>query len=173
MPKNYVYTPDQKASRAITMAAYAMKNNDKIKAYQANYRKENSGKARESFLKWAKDNPERLRMTQKVWAEKNRDAVKKIHKAWRDGNREKLRHWGQLRRSRTHKSMLSESDIVEIRALYVGGCVRCSRKDNLSLDHIIPVSKGGKHIRENIQILCRSCNSKKGAKLEVGISIGN
>lgn len=30
------------------------------------------------------------------------------------------------------------------------------------LDHIIPVSVGGKHKRQNVQLLCRACNSLKG-----------
>jgi len=33
----------------------------------------------------------------------------------------------------------------------------------LSLDHIIPVAKGGMSCAENLQTLCWSCNSKKGA----------
>jgi len=36
---------------------------------------------------------------------------------------------------------------------------------NLSMDHVIPLSKGGKHIVENIVPSCRSCNSKKGTKI--------
>ena len=32
-------------------------------------------------------------------------------------------------------------------------------------DHIIPLSKNGKHQKENIQALCSKCNSKKGKKL--------
>lgn len=31
-----------------------------------------------------------------------------------------------------------------------------------SLDHIIPISKGGKHIRSNVQCVHFTCNSKKG-----------
>ena len=37
--------------------------------------------------------------------------------------------------------------------------------DGLELDHIHPESKGGETIYENIQLLCRKCNRRKGAKL--------
>ena len=31
------------------------------------------------------------------------------------------------------------------------------------LDHVIPISKGGPHTKENTQCLCRTCNRSKGA----------
>lgn len=34
-----------------------------------------------------------------------------------------------------------------------------------SIDHIIPLSRGGFHEWNNVQLLCRGCNIKKGAKL--------
>lgn len=43
-------------------------------------------------------------------------------------------------------------------------CCRCSSNENLSIDHIIPVIKGGTNEVQNLQTLCRSCNSKKGTK---------
>lgn len=33
------------------------------------------------------------------------------------------------------------------------------------VDHIVPLSRGGNHSYENLQCLCKSCNSSKGAKL--------
>lgn len=47
---------------------------------------------------------------------------------------------------------------------YKHTCVHCGTKENLSIDHIIPVSKGGKDLFSNLQVLCKSCNSKKGDK---------
>ena len=41
-------------------------------------------------------------------------------------------------------------------------CVRCASNEDLTLDHIIPWSKGGDTAAENLQTLCRSCNSSKG-----------
>lgn len=43
-------------------------------------------------------------------------------------------------------------------------CIYCGSEDNLSLDHIIPLSKGGPDIISNQVYACRSCNSSKGDK---------
>lgn len=43
-------------------------------------------------------------------------------------------------------------------------CSYCGSTENLSIDHILAESKGGKTIADNLQTLCRSCNSRKGAK---------
>ena len=34
----------------------------------------------------------------------------------------------------------------------------------LHIDHIIPVSKGGKSVPSNLQVLCSKCNGKKSGK---------
>lgn len=39
----------------------------------------------------------------------------------------------------------------------------CSREDSiLTIDHVVPVSKGGLNVIENTQILCYTCNRRKG-----------
>ena len=43
-------------------------------------------------------------------------------------------------------------------------CVHCTTHLDLCVDHIKPESKGGTLAFDNLQTLCRSCNSSKGAK---------
>lgn len=44
-------------------------------------------------------------------------------------------------------------------------CVVCGDTEPLTLDHIHPWSLGGPDSFENLQTLCRSCNSRKGARV--------
>lgn len=46
-----------------------------------------------------------------------------------------------------------------------GRCAKCSSRDRLEFDHIIPVSRGGSSTARNIELLCESCNRRKGANL--------
>ena len=66
---------------------------------------------------------------------------------------------GDLPHYKTHKT-----------ALYVeqeGRCGLCGvwfEQGNLSVDHIVSRKKGGNDHKDNLQLLCRACNSKKGTR---------
>lgn len=53
-------------------------------------------------------------------------------------------------------------------------CLSCKKKEPsviLTMEHIKSISRGGKHMLNNIQILCHSCNSKKrSAETVLGLS---
>ncbi len=54
---------------------------------------------------------------------------------------------------------------IRERVLSVGVCAFCGTEEFPSVDHIIPLARGGTHDEWNLQRLCRPCNSKKGARL--------
>lgn len=43
-------------------------------------------------------------------------------------------------------------------------CQSCGRKDNLTVDHIVQLSRGGTNNPENLQTLCKYCHEKKDNK---------
>lgn len=44
-------------------------------------------------------------------------------------------------------------------------CVRCGATKPLAIDRVFPWSRGGEDTLDNLQVLCKPCNSSKGAKV--------
>ena len=43
-------------------------------------------------------------------------------------------------------------------------CRHCGATQNLTIDHVVAIINGGGNDLANLQLLCRSCNSRKGAR---------
>lgn len=78
------------------------------------------------------------------------------------------------KRERNLDRALSSTELTEIFYKYDNKCTICGYTNldhnidwgqNLHLDHIIPVSKGGKTTISNIQLLCIHCNCSKGSRV--------
>ena len=62
-----------------------------------------------------------------------------------------------------HKRPYIPQDVVGLVYMrYDGKCCKCGSSNDLQLDHIIPFSKGGSSEVDNLQLLCKDCNLKKG-----------
>lgn len=44
-------------------------------------------------------------------------------------------------------------------------CLHCGALEDLTVDHIVPQIEGGTSEDDNLQTLCRTCNSKKGVRV--------
>lgn len=44
-------------------------------------------------------------------------------------------------------------------------CNICGSTEDLEVDHIIPISKGGRNTKSNVQVLCSTCNLNKRDKI--------
>ena len=74
---------------------------------------------------------------------------------------EQLYEYRDTRRARTIRGSVRK-DVLR-RDNYQ--CVYCGSTENLAIDHIFPFSRGGSNDAENLQVLCRDCNSSKGASI--------
>ncbi len=55
-----------------------------------------------------------------------------------------------------------------------GACYHCGlkfAKELLTMDHLVPVARGGKSTKNNCVVSCKACNSKKGHKLGVELTL--
>ena len=87
---------------------------------------------------------------------------------WKGGYENKLWHNNKRRIARLgNGGSHTLGEWVHLKALYRWTCPSCWKKEpeiTLSRDHITPISLGGSDDIDNIQPLCRSCNSKKHDK---------
>jgi hypothetical protein len=80
-----------------------------------------------------------------------------------------------MSRGGTRRTRLSPTSMRDFRSDYLGVPLLMSRnsewRETLSqvyrertLDHVVPLSKGGKDEIDNVLLVCRSCNARKGAR---------
>ncbi|KAG2302436.1 hypothetical protein Bca52824_031087 [Brassica carinata] len=70
-------------------------------------------------------------------------------------------HLLQVVKRRRVKNSLSRKNIL-LRDDYT--CQYCTSRENLTIDHVIPISRGGEWTWQNLVAACSRCNSKKGQK---------
>ncbi len=74
-----------------------------------------------------------------------------------------------LKKRSEDNNVLFKIDMEELRKMfydsYGKGCKYCDRKmtlRNMVCDHIIPLAKNGDSTVDNLQLICKSCNTRKG-----------
>jgi len=100
----------------------------------------------------------------KKWIANNRERYLRKFREWRHKNREKVIATAHRRRAKV-LSLPGKFTGQEWKALkekYGHRCLRCGKQGiQLTADHVIPVTKGGTNFIDNIQPLCKPCNSGK------------
>jgi 5-methylcytosine-specific restriction endonuclease McrA len=143
---------------------YRENNVDKIKEL----RKIEYINQRDKNLKYAKEyrnkNKGKVLSRTKKWISNNMDRYKELCTKWRKENKERVIELSQRRRARLKGGggSYTAKEWIDLCNKFQNRCLCCGNSDlKLTVDHIVPISKGGANYIENIQPLCKSCNSKK------------
>lgn len=76
-------------------------------------------------------------------------------------------HWRRIQKEAIRKHLLKYGLICP----GWGVPVHTVTKDQLTGDHIIPLSSGGESTAENCQVLCGACNRSKGAQVPADLAV--
>lgn len=133
--------------------AWRNNNPEKVRAQSIRNHSARSEKEKEYSREWRRNNPEKVQAQQKrYWIESHDKAIEKTHRRrariYGNGGDYTAKEW---------------NDLLD---LYGHKCLCCGRDDvQLTVDHIVPISAGGRNEIDNIQPLCKSCNSVKNVKV--------
>jgi 5-methylcytosine-specific restriction endonuclease McrA len=77
-------------------------------------------------------------------------------------------------RAEKHGVLISDVSRDEIRRRDKETCYLCDQfvsVHEMGIDHVVPVTSGGSHTPDNVRIVHRACNSKKGTRLLTEIKL--
>lgn len=139
-------------------------------------REERLARKRERNRRWAAANPEKVSASQKKYREANPEIYREAQKRHRENNPGRYlelqraryasnpdRHREVARRNMRDRKIgrgVDEREYADI--IVLDPCSYCGSRV-VTIDHIDPVSLGGKNSWDNFTPACRSCNSSKNS----------
>lgn len=140
------------------------KNRDYVNEKSRQWTANNIEKKRQTALNWYRRNQKENNRKSRERAQANKELYAQRKKAWQKANPEKVRAQTERRRIRKLENLeyfISDKELIK---LYRSPCIYCGSTKRITLDHIIPISRGGTHGIGNIAAACISCNSSKRDK---------
>lgn len=118
---------------------------------------------------WKRANPEKIVAITHDRYRRKRQQMKAAAERWRVNNPDKVRDIREARRARERGAFVEHVDRVVVWDAYEGCCGICRNPvglDEMELDHIVPLSRGGLHQYANCQPSHMVCNRRKHNRLE-------
>lgn len=123
--------------------------------------------AKAKTREWKANNPKRRRLASQNYEEFKRDKKRKSElakiRAQRAETKVRVKYYRGLRRQRKLNNKKFNIIKKDMKRLMRSPCWNCGTYDNQTLDHIIPISRGGLNGIGNLMILCLTCNLSKHA----------
>lgn len=136
---------------------------------QKRYRERHPDRVKNSIEKYKKNNPEAIKEASKRYYYRNAEAEKARSIRWRKLNHENWRKIANASWARRKARKLNAGVFVildrELMRILSSPCNFCGTTEDITLDHVIPLARGGRHSIGNLQPLCGTCNKRKNSKL--------
>ena len=163
------YRPRCKQCRKASSREYYEKNADALKAKSARFRCEQPQRARAHVSAWVTRNLSRKRAKDREYHREHREEKRAYNKTpeRRAAHRANAKMQGAKRRAAIGSTVepITADQWEEIQQSYLLLCVYCLEKcDDLTMDHVVALNRGGDHAAGNVVPACRKCNREKTDK---------
>lgn len=161
----YNNTPEGKAKMQARSKAWYEANKEQSNVRGIAWRAAHPERAREISKKCYEKHTEERHIYNAAHYAANKELVKQKVRAWIEANREKVRDMVQRREALRKGNYCEKVDRKAVIERDKSICHICGKKvkpKDMSLDHLIPLSKGGPHKAINLRVAHRSCNSRRG-----------
>ena len=152
--------------RKIWNSKWQKRNKEKCAKYSAEYRKRNPESAAKYMVKLRLEKREELQEQERKRYQKNKQKFVEKGKIYRKNNPEVFATHARNRRAllKGSEGIHTKEEVLDLLKKQNYECANCLKniQKRYTADHIICLKKGGSNYINNIQILCISCNSKKG-----------
>jgi len=132
-----------------------------VKAYGANHYLTNREIKLQERSAYRLANSARLAEAQRGYRNRNREKVAAYSRQYHRDNPDRSARSNYARRERMESHFKFQVTAKELLRIKNSPCVHCGAKGNTHIDHVVPVSKGGRHSIGNLMPLCKSCNLSK------------
>jgi 5-methylcytosine-specific restriction endonuclease McrA len=155
------YYIDNKATVKVKRAAYQKAHRPEQYEHLKKWRKNNIEKNREAGRRQYAENIEHRRAVKNAWREANVEKIKSIQRKYALNNPEKTAEKQQIRKVKMRSNGVYKVSKKELIKLYSSPCIACGTTERVTIDHIIPIARGGIHGIGNLQSMCLKCNASK------------
>lgn len=158
------YTATHPEAIAAKRKRYRATNRDAINAYRRNYRKTHAELVTAHDRSYRATHLDQIAAATRRWKEKDPNHVRVLRAAWWKAHPLEHQEKDNRRRAAKRQAFVEKVDLKAVYERDKGRCGICLKKMVLrgaTLDHILPLAKGGEHSYRNIQLAHRSCNSRK------------
>jgi 5-methylcytosine-specific restriction endonuclease McrA len=104
---------------------------------------------------------DRKRAEAKAWRQANPERYKQQMDSWRERNLDKHNENARRRRARLRQAKTGLVRDKDLKRLLSASCAYCGADDDITIDHVVPLARGGDHTIGNFLPACKSCNSRK------------
>lgn len=151
-----------KTCKRVADLAYKQKNRKCLSQRQSEYYRKNIAHYKAYFTEHYQKHRDANRAARRIHYAQHKERWK-VYGARRVRSPLMRRLDEQIRRARLARvgGKVTKAEWLAMLERYGHKCLKCGSTERLTMDHVLPISRGGPNTIDNIQPLCLSCNSSK------------